>query len=410
MPVDTTGCILTNAGAWSNDGEWIAFDERSDAAGSSFDGSRILAENVRTGELVTLFEARHGARCGVVAWHPHRHEVAFILGPEHPTAEYCYGPSRRLGAIASLDRPGIAVPLEARDLVPPFTPGALRGGTHVHQWHPRGDWLSFTYDDDILMSLGTNRRTVAIAWPGDVAVPKLHPRNRDGTHASAVAVRTVLHPAEGSDEIGRACEEAWIGADGYVRPDGTRQRRALAFRGTVHDRGRSFDEVYVVDLLERPPVPISAGEADEMPPVPSGFAQRRLTFTANDAFPGLAGPRHWLRSSPDGGRIGILRCDHRGVPQFCTVSPNGGAIEVASDLEFGVASSFTWLPSGAAVAFISNGSVGLLDVSTGRWSPLTPPSDPPPRPEACVVSPDGSRIAFVRSIGGRNRLQIADAG
>ena len=29
-------------------------------------------------------------------------------------------------------RPGVARNLDARDIVAPFTPGALRGGSHVH--------------------------------------------------------------------------------------------------------------------------------------------------------------------------------------------------------------------------------------------------------------------------------------
>src|SRR5439155_22727947 len=116
--------------------------------------------------------ARNGANCGVVTWHPKEMKVAFILGPENPTAEWSYGPNRRQGVIVEVDRPGLAVNLDARDLTPPFTPGALRGGSHVHVFHPNGDWLSFTYDDDIDRSLGRN---VAVAMPGDVRVSRGHP-------------------------------------------------------------------------------------------------------------------------------------------------------------------------------------------------------------------------------------------
>lgn len=44
-------------------------------------------------------------------------------------------------------RHGNLQPLDARDLTPPFTPGALRGGSHVHVWDAAGDWVSFTYED-----------------------------------------------------------------------------------------------------------------------------------------------------------------------------------------------------------------------------------------------------------------------
>jgi len=67
-------------------------------------------------------------------------------------------------------------------------------------------------------------------WSPDrpVRVRKDHLRNHDGESFAALVTRTAAHPRPGSDEISRACEEAWVGSNGYLRPDGTRQRRALA--------------------------------------------------------------------------------------------------------------------------------------------------------------------------------------
>jgi Tol biopolymer transport system component len=45
-----------------------------------------------------------------------------------------------------------------------------------------------------------------------------------------------------------------------------------------------------------------------------------------------------------------------------------------------------------------DGSVCVTDVESGATERLTSHSDPPPRPEACVFSPDGRRIAFVRAV------------
>ena len=45
--------------------------------------------------------------------------------------------------------------LDARDLLPPFTPGALRGGTHVHQFSPDGHVVSSTYEDHVLVRNAT---------------------------------------------------------------------------------------------------------------------------------------------------------------------------------------------------------------------------------------------------------------
>lgn len=70
-------------------------------------------------------------------------------------------------------------------------------------------------------------------------------------------------------------------------------------------------------------------------------------------------------------------------------------------------SSFTWHPNSRQFAAIADKSVCLIDTDTGDVKPLTVPSDPPPRPEACVVSPDSTMIAFVRPVNGFNQIFIA---
>ncbi|PBD34340.1 hypothetical protein CK247_30830, partial [Klebsiella pneumoniae] len=37
-----------------------------------------------------------------------------------------------------------------RRWIPPYTPGALRGGSHVHVYSPNGQFVSFTYNDHVL--------------------------------------------------------------------------------------------------------------------------------------------------------------------------------------------------------------------------------------------------------------------
>ena len=135
------GRILTNTGVWSPDGEWILYDTRSDAAGDSFDGELIEMVNVRTREVRQLYRARDGAHCGVAAFHPRENKVVFILGPEAPTPDWQYGPFHRQGVIVDAKSTGdrsSALNLDARDLTPPFTPGALHGGSHVHVWDASG--------------------------------------------------------------------------------------------------------------------------------------------------------------------------------------------------------------------------------------------------------------------------------
>ena len=404
------GRVLTNAGVWSPDGEWIAYDTRSDPAGDAFDGTRIEMVNVRTKEVRRVFESRNGACCGVVTWHPREAKVVFILGPELPTLDWDYGPARRRGVLVDVNRPGVAENLDARDLTPPFTPGALRGGSHVHIFSPDGALVGFTYEDHILSRLPSgdpahdgNQRNVGASVIGrPVAVPKTHPRNHDGSAFSVLVTRTTARPRPGSDDISRAFEDAWVGTDGYVRPNGTRQRRAVAFQGhVVTTRGETISEVFIADLPDDLATPGDGpleGTATHRPTPPRGVTQRRLTFTADRRFPGLRGPRHWLRSSPDGSRIGFLMNDDGGVVQFWTVSPNGGPPAQITRNPHPAASAFTWHPDGRRVAFVMDKSVCLTDVETGHTARLTPRSDDAtsPRPEACVVSPDGSRIAFVR--------------
>ena len=76
-----------------------------------------------------------------------------------------------------------------------------------------------------------------------------HPRNHDGDYFTVLATRTTADPSPARMKSSRACEEGWVGTNGYVRPDGSRQRHALAFQGQVLTRqGQPISEVFIVDL------------------------------------------------------------------------------------------------------------------------------------------------------------------
>lgn len=407
------GHILTNTGVWSPDGEWIVYDVRSDAAGDIFDGDRIEVVHVRTGEVRVLYTARNGAHCGVATFHPREAKVAFILGPENPTSDWAYGATHRQGVIVDCATPGAARNLDARNLASPFTPGALRGGSHVHVWDAAGDWVSFTYEDHVLAQFQSaspdhdiNQRNIGISVPGKpVTVPTTHPRNHDGDFFTVLATRTIADPKPGSDEISKAFEEGWIGTNGYLRADGTRQRRAVAFQGHVRTRnGGTNAEVFVVDLpddLTRAGDHPLEGTDTRQPTPPLGTAQRRLTFTMDRKYPGIQGKRHWLRSSPDGSKIACLMRDESGVAQLWTVSPATGELRQLSHHAWEVGSTFTWSPDGRSIAHMMDNSVFLTDATTGVGTRITSRSSDAtaPRPEACVFSPDGRAIAFVRRLG-----------
>ncbi|MEO8546206.1 MAG: DUF3748 domain-containing protein, partial [Burkholderiaceae bacterium] len=207
---DANGHILTNLHVFSPDGDWIVYDERSDREGANFDSASIKRVNVRTGAMETLYTARNGAFVGVVTYNPKKDNVVFIHGPENPTPEWSYAGHHRAGTIVDVAKPGVAINLDARDISAPFTPGALRGGSHVHIYEPNGEWLSFTYQDSVMNALGKtgdhdlDQRNVGISVPGHaVTVAKDNPRNRAGTTFTVLATHTVNAPKPGSDEINR---------------------------------------------------------------------------------------------------------------------------------------------------------------------------------------------------------------
>jgi dipeptidyl aminopeptidase/acylaminoacyl peptidase len=420
------GHILTNTGVWSPDSRWIVYDVRSDPAGDRFDSTVIERVNVASGEVQRLFETKNGANCGVATCCPRDDRVVFIQGPEHPDQTWQYSAWHRRGVIVAASRPGIGTTLDARDLVPPFTAGALRGGTHVHTFSGDGQMVAFTYEDHLLQTApaGTacerNQRNVGVSVAGQkVTVPPSHRRNHDGSHFTVLVTRTEDHPQPGSDEISRAFSDAWVGNDGYIRRDGTRQAKAIALQGeVVTASGVTINEVFIVDLpydLTQPGQYPLAGTPSRRPHPPRGTHQRRLTHTADRKYPGIQGVRHWLRSSPDGSQIAFLMKDDAGVTQLWTVSPSGGEPSQVTTNSQDVASAFSWSPDGRTVYFVMNQSVCATDLRSGNTVPLTEPrSDQPLRPEACVVSPDGQWVAFVREVTAqgvsRNQIFVAPTG
>lgn len=405
--------ILTNINCWSADGRHILFDTRSDLAGGVFDCTKIRGVEVATGKIETLFESKNGAKCGVVTAHPTKSACVFIHGPEFSEKDgFVYGPARRHGVIVGEGGGG----MDARDLVAPFTPGALRGGTHVHVWHPRGDWISFTYEDQVLeeryrASGKPNPRVVGVSLPGPVKPLHSHPRNHAGSHFSVIVTPIPSNPVPGSDDLVRACEEGWIGTNGYVRADGTRQKRALAFQGTVLTKsGQPIVEVFVCDLpedLTRKGAGPLEGTGDHLPFPPEGVSVRRVTRTGERTFPGIQGPRHWLRSSPDGSKIAYLAKDDSGVVQIWVVEPAGDKSRQITKNQHDISTAFSWTPDGKQIAHGMDGSLCLTSVAEGITKRLTQPDpDRSIRPEACVVSPDGAHIAYVRTIQGKNQIFI----
>lgn len=407
------GHILTNTAVWSPDSRRIVYDIRSDAEGSLFDGTRIETVDVASGEVHSVYQSRNAACCGVATFHPRAERVVFISGPEHPDAGWSYGAARRQGVMVDMHGSDEASPLDARDLTSPFTPGALRGGSHVHVYAPDGARVSFTYEDHILSRFvepgpdhDINQRNVGVTVVGvPVKTSRDHPRNHDGSGFTVLVTRTTAQPARGSDQYRRAYEEGWIGAEGYRRGDGSRQRYALAFLGdVVADDGSVHAEVFVADLpedLTRPGEGPLAGTETRLPWPPAGVVLRRLTRTAQRRHRGVTGVRHWVRSSPDGSQLAFLMTDHAGISQIWTISPIGGEPRQLTSNPFAIASAFSWSPDGNRIAHVMDGDVCVTSVHDGRTRRLSNPVGDRadvPLPLACVFSPDGRRIAYQRRV------------
>ncbi|AHG20293.1 biopolymer transporter Tol [Chania multitudinisentens RB-25] len=405
---------LTNINTWTPCGQWLVYDVRPH--GASFTGLTIERVNVVSGEVEVVYRAQHGAHVGVVTVSPDAPaRYVFIHGPEYPDSYWHYDFHHRRGVIVCEPDRELAITLDAMDITAPYTPGALRGGTHVHVFSPDGSRLSFTYNDHVMHERdpALDLRNVGVAVPlQGVNPPKQHPREYDGSHYCVLVSVTTPAPQPGSDQINRAYEEGWIGQQGYLKADGSRQRWALAFIGdTLSVQGEKLPEVFVVDLPENDADYAKAGSAplqgtdSSLPAPPLGVKQRRLTFTGQRRHPGVvATSRHWLRSSPAGDAIAFLMQDDRGVVQLWTVSPNGGQPYQVTQGVHSVQSAFNWHPQGGRIALVCDNSVMLCDVNDGKMQRLTPRTPKPPLGDAVVFSPDGKQVAFVREIEGFSQI------
>lgn len=387
------GHIIANRNVWSSDGESILYDLREDEA--AFTGERIERVKVRSGDIEILYRSTDGACCGVPTCSPVDDRYVFIHGPERPTADWSYCAWHRRGVIGRLSQPGCVSNLDARDIVAPFTPGALRGGTHLHMFSPDGLMVASTYEDHVLATSSepqadSNRRVVALSLLGHpVQVPKTHLRNHDGEAFTIIATPVSESPRQGSDEILRAHSEAWID-----------ENRLACLGEVVCEDGRTCHEVFLISLprnLWQASTHLAQASSHERIATPLGIQLRRLTRTCDRKHPGITGPRHWTVASPSGTHVGCFAKDNDGHAQFHIIEATSGDMHQVSRHPFSATSAFTWRADGQAVAYVADGSVIELSIATGEFVRLTHKDDLGIRPthHACVYSPNGVWVAFM---------------
>lgn len=420
------GHLIHNTGIFSPDGQRIVFDARNDEtqlARSTWIGTA----DIRTGREAVLYQipapAPGGPGVGAASFSPVADTVVFLKGLDNASESLPYAPQRRSGFLVDLAAPGQARHLDARDVTPPFTQGALRGGTHAHQWSGDGKWLSFTYNDAVIRTAGaapSDLRTVGVTFCGKpVSVSRpVDAEDFSGDGFSVVIAAVTAHPAPGSGEISRAYDEGWVGTHGYRKEDGSRQERSIAFIGDIVAlTGKPNSEVFIADLPTDITAPGAAGPLegtrDQLPSPPAGIVIRRLTHTELTSAPGLQGPRHWIRSSPDGGTVAYLDQDSDGIVQIFGISPNGGEPRQISKFSESVDTPFSWSPDGKHLACSSGGRVALVPAAGGPGVFLTDKSAPGCQPlHGTVFSPDGKTLAFNRLLphpDGGQYLQICIA-
>ena len=395
---------LTNTRTWTPDSQWLVFDVRP--SGASFTGDTIERVNVHSGEVEVIYQAREGAHVGVVTVHPFADQYVFIHGPENPDAQWQYDFHHRRGVVTTLAE---TRNLDALDITAPYTPGALRGGSHVHVYSPCGQYVSFTYNDHVMHEYdpALDLRNVGVAAPYGPVLPRgQHPREYSGSHWCVLVSQTTAQPQPGSDDINRAYEEGWVGS------------QALAFIGdTVSLSGEKVPELFLVELPRTESAWKQAGDAPlagtdtTLPAPPMGVCQRRLTFTHQRAYPGLVNvPRHWVRCNPQGTKIAILMRDDNGIVQLWLVSPQGGEPQQLTHNTSDIQSAFNWHPSGNWLGFVLEERIAICAADSGAVTFLTNDHANPPSADAVVFSPDGHTIAWMEETAGFRQLWTTETG
>lgn len=399
---------LDNNDNFSPDDQWIVYDTRTEEGGIGA-CARIEKVNMSTGEVVVMYELPQnqafGPGVGAVSYSHTNNQVIFIHGLLNITADNPYQQWRRTGVMVKDSDPGKPIFMDARDVTPPFTPGALRGGTHRHEFSGDGQWVGYTYNDAIMKQLEDstgdvyNLRTIGVSKQiGPVIVDKdPEGENVDGEWFSALVVNVVANPTPGSDEISRAAGDSWVGTADYINADG-QQQMARAFIGTTKDKnGQDVDEVFIVDIPEDITIPGNIGPlegtATTMPAPPQGAAQRRLTNTSNAAYPGCVGI---VRSAPDGTQLTYIAHDSKGVKQIFSISPAGGQPVQLTFHDTDVQSAARWLPDSQHISYVWNNSIMKLKVGEKDVKALTEPTALPPTD--IVIAHDGKSIAFNRQV------------
>ena len=129
----TKGHTLNNTQVFSPDDQWIVYDTRNldTQLGQT---CCIEMVNANTGEIRNVYQTNnqteYGPGVGAATFCPTQSAVLFLHGLRNANAQQPYAMTRRTGVLVNLNQRQKPCFLDGRDVTPPFTAGALRGGTH----------------------------------------------------------------------------------------------------------------------------------------------------------------------------------------------------------------------------------------------------------------------------------------
>lgn len=312
------GHTLHHSHVVSPNDEWVVFDNRNNDSQLS-SANTISMVHTETMEIRTLYQtfsdAFYGPGVGAVSFSPLNNEVIFIHGIRNASLENPYSATRRTAVSIDVDKPQEPIFMDARNITPPFTVGALRGGTHSHAWNKEATLISFTYNDYVIEQASASnntikdQRVVGCMFKKAVEVAADDSMENNAGKMFSVIISNVVHTARnGSDEIEKAFDECWVNT-----------KRQIAFQGQVRDEnGRLKTEIFIAQLpndLTKEGEKSLTGSTTILPGIPKGVIQERITFTQK----GVSDFRHWLRSSPTGDWIYCLMEDKNNITQVFRV-------------------------------------------------------------------------------------------
>ena len=390
--------ILDNNDNYSKDNRFLSYDTRETLGGGIGNGTSIYKVEIASGKETLLYGPPYklstdpggpAPGLGAASFSPVTDEVVFIHGPlvsEVPTLGV-YGTLNRHGGVVPGDGSGALHFLDVRDITnDPTTPGAMRGGTHRHEFTYDGTRVGFTYDDNIMTPLGYQRMC---------GFMMRNPKAPAGaTHYAALLVPIVPVASAKTGDLTRAADDSWVGAHGLIR----------GFMGQVKEAdGSIVQSLYAVDIPANVDITTAdPGTKTRLPSPPVGTTVRRMTHTAAAGI---------VRGSLDGTRIGYyVTVD--GTQQAFVIASDGSdtAADVskrpvqATFLPKGAAGGLRWHPSGNSIAVLSDNGVAVTCVQPGPLFGatvfLTPHGSAlaSTSPEGLVWSRDGQSLAFNRRV------------